>query len=180
VALSTVVPNTIAPNTIAPHTARGRRGCRPKLDAARGAGPSCAEQSAAGMVDVPKVRIVADYCSKGYILVDAPARACGELPVDAALAARIGAWADCYDAGCDPLAYEDVTGKRFDFVAFAAEGLAIARAVKRALPHWTVTYFDESLDWFNARDPRRYDPGRAEYEISLREAMAPSHRKRDP
>jgi len=84
----------------------------------------------------------------------------------------IAAWADGYDAACDPLAYEDVSGKRFDFLAFAAEGLAIARAVKRALPGWTVTYFDESLDWFYARDPRHHNRAKAEYEITLRDATA--------
>lgn len=121
---------------------------------------------------MPRVRIVADYGGKGYVLVDEAAQAFGELPVAADLLARIAAWVGRYDALCDPLAYEDVTGKRFDFVAFAAEGLALAHAVKRSLPEWTVTYFDESLDWFAARNPRAYGPAAAEYEITVEDALA--------
>ena len=117
---------------------------------------------------MPKVRIVADYCSSGYQLADPVARAHGELPVPDALLARLAAWNDRYEA-CDPRAYEDVGGGRFDFVAFAAEGLQIARAVKRALPQWTVTYWDEAMDWYLARDPRTYKAGGCEYEIRLDE-----------
>src|SRR5512132_1362945 len=65
-----------------------------------------------------------------------------------------------------------VCGMRFDFVAFAAEGLEVATAVKRALPGWTVLYWDESLDWFLAREPRSYDPARSEYEVTLADALA--------
>ncbi|HYN38354.1 MAG TPA: hypothetical protein VES39_03790, partial [Rhodospirillales bacterium] len=100
--------------------------------------------SASGIA-VPKVRIVADYCSCGYQLADASAHAAGTLPIGDALLQRLAAWNDRYEA-CDPQAYEDVGGGRFDFVAFAAEGLEIARAVKRALPGWTVLYWDEAVD----------------------------------
>lgn len=123
------------------------------------------------MVSVPTVRIVADYCSPGYRLADDEARALGTLPVDDTLLARLAAWSDRYDERCDPAAYEDVTGKRFDFIAFARDGLAIARAVKRALPGWTVLYWDDSLDWFLARDPRGYNPRLCEYEITLADAV---------
>lgn len=129
---------------------------------------------------MPKVRIVADYGARGYVLVDEAARRYGVLPVDEDLLAAIDAWAASYDAGCDPLAYEDLSGKRFDFIAFAAEGLALACAVKRALPGWTVTYFDEALDWYYGRDPRHYAPARAEYEVTLREALAAAPPARVP
>jgi hypothetical protein len=115
---------------------------------------------------LPRVRIVADYCASGYQLADDDARACGSLPIDPLLLDRLAAWTQRYEA-CDPLAFEDVCGMRFDFVAFAAEGLEIARAIKRALPHWTVLYWDDSVDWFLARDPRSYDPARSEYEVIL-------------
>ena len=46
------------------------------------------------------------------------------------------------------------------------------RRVKRALPGWTVLYWDESLDWFLAREPRTYNPARSEYEITLNDALA--------
>jgi hypothetical protein len=125
---------------------------------------------------VPKVRIVADYCSKGYRLLDEEARARGNLDISEALADRLQAWNDRYETECHPADYEDVTGMRFDFVAFAREGLEIAKAVKRELPHWTVTYWDEALDWYLARDPRSYDPARAEYEITLAQATRPAPR----
>jgi hypothetical protein len=120
---------------------------------------------------VPKVRIVADYCSPGYQMVDAEARAFGELPVSAELLDELARWSNRYER-CDPQDYEDVCGMRFDFVRFAAEGLEIAKAVKRALPAWTVLYWDESLDWFLAREPRNYNPARSEYEITLKDALA--------
>ena len=120
---------------------------------------------------MPKVRIVADYGGNGYQL-DKEARARGELPVSEPLKTRLSAWNDEYEASCRPGAYEDVCGTRFDFVAFAAKGLEIAKAVKRELPGWTVTYWDEALDWYLSREPRSYDPARAEYEITLKDAIA--------
>ena len=122
---------------------------------------------------MPKVRIVADYCSPGYQLADDEARAFGELPVSAGIIDELACWSARYER-CDPQDYEDLCGMRFDFVRFAAEGLEIARAVKRALPGWTVLYWDESLDWFLAREPRTYNPARSEYEITLRDAQTAS------
>ena len=119
---------------------------------------------------VAKVRIVADYCGKGYQLLENGETA-GTFLIGAPLQERLCRWNERYEAHCDPLHYEDVSGAGFDFVAFAAEGLAIARAVKRRLPQWTVTYWDEALDWYLSRDPRTYDPTRAEYEITLRDAF---------
>ena len=120
---------------------------------------------------MPKVRIVADYCTPGYQLADADARAFDGLPVSAELLDRLARWNDAYER-CDPQDYEDVCGMRFDFLAFATEGLEVAKAVKRALPAWTVLYWDESLDWFLAREPRNYNPARSEYEIALKDALA--------
>lgn len=121
---------------------------------------------------MPRIRIVADDCSAGFQLRDEEARSLGAPPLSAALTERLAAWNARYEDFCHPLAYEDITGARFDFVAFSAEGLALARAVKRELPGWTVTYWDEALDWFLARDPRSYDPARSEYEITLKDAQA--------
>ena len=120
---------------------------------------------------MPKVRIVADYEAKGYQL-DEEGRARGELPVSEHLKDRLSAWNDEYEMFCRPGAYEDVCGMRFDFVAFAAKGLEIAKAVKRELPGWTVTYWDEALDWYLSREPRSHDPARAEYEITMKDATA--------
>jgi hypothetical protein len=128
---------------------------------------------------LPKVRIVADYCSPGYQLADDDARALAELPVAEELLGRLADWSDRFER-CDPQDYEDVCGRRFDFVAFAAEGLEIAKAVKRALPGWTVLYWDESLDWFLAREPRSCDPARLEYEVTLKDALPALSTKRPP
>jgi hypothetical protein len=121
---------------------------------------------------MPRVRIVADYCSRGYQLLDEAARAAGELAIPDALEERLRAWNDYYDSHYDPRAFDDPSGIPFDFVAFAREGLAIAKAVKRELPHWTVIYRDVAFDWYMARDPRSYDPKKAEYEISFADALA--------
>ncbi|MFZ1415794.1 MAG: hypothetical protein WAS73_14635 [Defluviicoccus sp.] len=119
---------------------------------------------------VPSVHIVADYGTDGYRL---SADAAGAFPISEALRMRIAAWNDAFERACPPDAYEDITGKRFDFVAFAAQGLEIAKAVKRELPHWRVLYWDEGLDWFLARDPRHQDRARVEYEITLKDAFTP-------
>ncbi len=128
---------------------------------------------------MPKVRIVADYCSKGYQLLDDEARAEGGLRVSAALLSRLGKWNDRFEDNCHPGDYEDVCGMKFDFVAFAKEGLEIAKAVKRELPGWTVVYWDEGLDWFLARDPRNYDPARSEYVVTLKDALSGQPSSRD-
>ncbi len=126
--------------------------------------------SLGGWKRVPSVHIVADYGTDGYRL---DADASGAFPISDSLRARLAAWNDAFERACPPDAYEDITGKRFDFVAFAAQGLEIAKAVKRELPHWRVLYWDEGLDWFLARHPRHQDRGRAEYEITLKDAFAP-------
>lgn len=117
-----------------------------------------------------RIRIVADYCSSGYQLGVADGGRGDGPPLSDDLTQRLAAWNARFEDRCHPLAYEDISGSSFDFVAFAAEGLELARAVKRELPGWTVTYWDEALDWFLARDPRSYDPARAEYEITVQDA----------
>ena len=126
---------------------------------------------------MPRVRIVADYCSKGYQFLDGEAQLRGDLGISEALATRLSAWNDHYEANCHPVDYEDVCGMRFDFIAFAKEGLEIAKAVKREIPGWKVTYWDEALDWYLARDLRNYNPAGAEYEISLAEAAGVTLRR---
>jgi hypothetical protein len=86
------------------------------------------------------VRIMADYCADGVWHRDGCADDADELPVSKELVARIRAWQAQYD-------YEAPTGDErsgdWDVEGFAQEGLAIARAVKAELPHFTVIYFDE-------------------------------------
>lgn len=117
---------------------------------------------------MPTVKIMAEEGGPGYWLADAAAQTFAELPVSARLRSRLAAWNERYDRDCDPAAYEDPSCARFDFIAFANEGFALAKAVKRALPHWRVLYWDEALEWryWMSREPRRYDRAQHEYEIT--------------
>ena len=67
-----------------------------------------------------------------------------DLPISADLVARIQAWQKWYDDAADEAYEHDPPFKTLDVISFAAEGLAIAHAVKAALPDWTVVYFDEA------------------------------------
>jgi hypothetical protein len=117
---------------------------------------------------VPTVKIVAEEDGPGYWLADAEARRFGTLPVAAELRDRLAAWNDWFSADCDAAALADPTAGRFDVIAFSNQGFRLAKAVKRALPDWTVLYWDEALDWryWTGREPRRYDRGSVEYEIT--------------
>lgn len=64
-----------------------------------------------------------------------------DLPVSDELKARLRKWCDWYERNDDYLP-EPTT--QFDYKAFSAAGLLIAKAIKAELPDWTVTYFDES------------------------------------
>ena len=116
---------------------------------------------------MPRVRIVADDGGQGYVLDDLTSSP-GELPVSETLRDRLRAWSAQYEEGCDAEAFSDCTGGRFDFIAFANEGFRLAKEVKRQLPHWTVLYWDEALDWryWITREPRRFDRKAVEYEIT--------------
>ena len=107
------------------------------------------------------VRIMADTCAEGVWDRDGANRCVDQLPVSPDLQGRILAWQDWYDR-CDD--EEDPGYADFDRAAFAAEGLAIAKAVKTGLPDWTVIYFDEAkptLGW-KPGQPRDH----FEYEIT--------------
>jgi hypothetical protein len=113
------------------------------------------------------VRIMADYCADGVWARDGCGGCADELPVDPALIARIRAWQEWYDTK----AADFESPSPFDVKAFAAEGLAIARAVKAALPDWTVMYFDEAALPANLEGVARHV---FEYEITLSSSDGPS------
>jgi hypothetical protein len=99
--------------------------------------------AAAGRFPGNWVRIMADALADGVWDRDGCGDRADALPVPADLVARIRAWQAWYDRD----GWGDDAGRplaRFDLDAFAAEGLAIAQAVKAALPDWTVIYFDEA------------------------------------
>ena len=85
------------------------------------------------------VRILADNSADGVWDIEGCGCCADDLPIPAALIDRIRAWQAWYDR--DENGWGLFKG---DVDAFAAEGLAVARAVKAALPDWTVVYFDEA------------------------------------
>ena len=102
--------------------------------------------------DQRAVRIMCDYCAEGVWGINSGgAWSVEELPVSQPLRSRILAWQKWHDS-------QDATLDRdpsFDVDGFTAEGLAIARAVKGALPDWTVVYFDEAAcQWAERGAPR--------------------------
>jgi len=85
------------------------------------------------------VRILVDSCAKGVWAKSGGSTSADSLPVPPELIQRIRNWQASYDRD------EDKWGLfRGDVAALSAEGLAIARAVKAALPDWTVVYFDDA------------------------------------
>lgn len=87
------------------------------------------------------VKVMADYSSCGLWDSRGVHSDDSELPVSDELKARLRQWCDWYERNDDYLP-EPTT--QFDYTAFAAEGLLIAKAIKAELPDWTVMYFDES------------------------------------
>ena len=104
------------------------------------------------------VRIMADFYADGVWNLAGESCLSDDLPISTALLKRLQAWQEWYDRDCDQ------EERIFDLKAFAAEGLAIARAVKAELPDWTVVYHDESKAG-DYRGPRFV----FEYEITLPE-----------
>jgi hypothetical protein len=87
------------------------------------------------------VKVMAEYSSCGLWDSNGVHSDEAELPVSEALKARLRKWCDWYERNDD---YLPEPRTQFDYEAFAAEGLLIAKAIKAELPDWTVTYFDES------------------------------------
>ncbi len=83
------------------------------------------------------VRIMCDYCADGVWHKDGAGGCADELPVSQELIDRILRWQESYETND----YNSPEPK-FDWEAFSAEGLSIAKAIKAALPEWTVIYFD--------------------------------------
>ncbi|WP_063812538.1 hypothetical protein [Burkholderia cenocepacia] len=89
------------------------------------------------------VRVMADYSSNGIWAQSGGSAELEYLPVSVALHQRLAAWCVWYEKNDDYLPEEERKAN-FDYAAFSAEGLAIAKAVKAELPDWTVVYFDEA------------------------------------
>ncbi len=86
------------------------------------------------------VRVMADYAADGVWDSEGYAHTPDDLPLSDGLRADIRAWAAWYDRDCEDGMPDP---KPFPLDDFAAQGLALARRVKAALPDWTVIYHDE-------------------------------------
>jgi hypothetical protein len=81
------------------------------------------------------LHLMADYGSAGVWDHDGTPLDPASLPLSPKLRARLARWCVRFQQSFDT---------EIDLEAFAAEGRAIARAVKAELPDWSIVYFDEA------------------------------------
>ena len=96
---------------------------------------------------------MADYGSAGVWDHDGAPLNPARLPLSPKLRARLARWCARFEKSFEG---------EIDLEAFAAEGRAVARAVKAELPGWSIVYFDEAAA---ARSGYRGSPSRYEEEI---------------
>ncbi|WP_374544459.1 hypothetical protein [Rhodoblastus sp.] len=77
----------------------------------------------------------------------------GALPISPALRERLEAWCGGY-GDIEEIEFEQGCA---DWGPYAAEGLAIARAVKAELRDWTVFYYDEAKARMKPPETARYE-----------------------
>ena len=97
--------------------------------------------------------MMADYGSAGVWDHDGAPLAVGRLPISPKLRARLARWCDRFQKSFEG---------EIDLEAFAAEGRAIARAIKAELPEWSIVYFDEA-----AAARAKYQGSPEAYEIEI-------------
>jgi hypothetical protein len=110
------------------------------------------------------VRVLADYSTEGIWYQDGCPASADALPVSDALRVRLLAWSLAYEDCEDYLPADRRTAPGFDIATHAAEGLEIAKAIKRELPDWTVIYFDHGA--WRWKD-RTQDRNEVEYEVTV-------------
>lgn len=108
------------------------------------------------------VKVMGDYMATGLFSKRNVPLEYDEIPLSPSLQERLQKWSAWYDQNDDYLEEKFRAKPGFDYVGFAHEGLAIAKALKAELPHWTVVYFDES----QARDRKLSSP-RETYEYAV-------------
>jgi hypothetical protein len=100
------------------------------------------------------LHLMADYGSVGVWDHDGAPLDPAELPLSPKLRARLARWCRRFQQSFET---------EIDLEAFAAEGRAIARAVKAELPDWSIVYFDEAEA---AR--AKYQGTPASYDVEIR------------
>jgi hypothetical protein len=99
------------------------------------------------------LHLMADYGSAGVWDHDGAPLDPDKLPLSPKLRARLARWSARFQKSFET---------EIDLDAFAAEGRAIARALKAEFPDWTIIYFDEA-----AAARANYRGARAEYEVEI-------------
>lgn len=115
-------------------------------------------------IDDKWVRVMCDFAADGLWAKSGGSVGPEDLPVSDDIKARLRKWQDYFERHNQSYLPPGERDTEFDVVAFSAEGLAIAKAIKAALPDWTVVYFDESRCTYGDADQRREE---YEYEVSL-------------
>ena len=120
------------------------------------------------------IRIFCDFCTDCLWDIDGMEQSIITFPVTPDLRVRMICWRERYHDledkyenyvySDDPAIPDDVRiEQKQDWEDFAAEGLAIARAVKAQLPDWTVVYLDET----KVGSSVRHGPDREPYEFEI-------------
>ncbi|MDO6965228.1 hypothetical protein [Rhizobium alvei] len=120
------------------------------------------------------VRIMADHAAHGVWDDEGLPGYPEDLAIPQDLVDRIGAWQEWFDRDSTDYLPEN----RLDLPAFSKEGLEIAKAVKAALPDWTVIYFDDArLREFYRRFRRKQNSpeDRAFFEYEIPTSSMPDH-----
>jgi hypothetical protein len=81
------------------------------------------------------LHLMADYGAAGVWDHDGAPLNPARLPLSPKLRTRLARWCERFQQSFEA---------EIDLEAFAAEGRAIARAVKAELPDWSIVYFDEA------------------------------------
>lgn len=93
------------------------------------------------------VRVMGAYGSEGVWTAEGQEALLDDLPIDRELADRLADWQEAFDSIDDQIEDGDIPAEKgaAAWAALAEEGLAIARAIKRALPDWAVFFVDPAL-----------------------------------
>jgi hypothetical protein len=99
------------------------------------------------------LHLMADYGAAGVWDHDGNPLDPARLPLSDKLRTRLARWCARFEKSFEA---------EIDLEAFAAEGRAIARAVKAELPDWSIVYFDEA-----EADRAKYQGAPARFEVEI-------------
>lgn len=116
------------------------------------------------------LKVMADYCAEG-LWTRSGSISPYDIPLSDDLREKLVAWNWWYDMGYDVRMLEQNVGSEFDLAEFVAQGLDLARQLKRELPDWHIYYFDEAecarAFKFKQDTGQEFCPNRRLFEILL-------------